>query len=95
MDLKAASSSNTSDLRRHSRITSSIGSGAAQGRRCRPNAAPANGMTVFQKRAFDRAILGLTPTYIRVQLVNREGLPGDYLAHEIAHGDNALELAIL
>ena len=48
-------------------------------------------MTVFQKRAFGRAILGLTSTYIRVQLVNREGLPGDYLAHEIAHGDNALE----
>src|ERR1700683_45552 len=43
----------------------------------------------------DRARLGLTSTYVHVQLVNRERLSGDYIAHEIAHGDNALELATL
>jgi hypothetical protein len=44
---------------------------------------------------FGRAGLGRRLSNVRIQLINRECLPGDYLAHQIAHSDDALELAPL
>jgi hypothetical protein len=37
----------------------------------------------------------LSLTYVPLQLVNSERLPRDYLAHQIGHRDNAIELAML
>lgn len=61
---------------------------------CQPERRNRKRYDSLRMSTFSRIGSARSLTYIPVQLINSEGLPRDYLGHQIAHGDKSIELAI-